>query len=132
QGTMQITLQGTALHYEAQDALDGEETNAINTIITPRGRQYQVVLPDGTKIWLNAATELKYPVRFDPKEARTVEVVGEAYFEVSKAEGWPFVVRTNSQRIQVLGTHFNVSAYNDDRATKTTLVEGRVQVSLLY
>lgn len=130
QGTMQITLQGTALHYEAQDAFDGEETNAINTIITPRGRQYQVVLPDGTKIWLNAATELKYPVRFDPREARTVEVVGEAYFEVSKAKGWPFVVKTNSQRIQVLGTHFNVSAYNDDQATKTTLVEGRVRVSL--
>lgn len=131
QNNMQITLKGTELHYEGGELFDKNGNILMNTISTPRGRQYQVVLPDGSKIWLNTATTLTYPVRFSADQ-RLVEVSGEAYFEVQKAEDWPFVVKTTNQQVEVLGTHFNVSAYDDDgEITKTTLVEGSVRVSLV-
>ncbi|MDQ0638926.1 transmembrane sensor [Pedobacter sp. W3I1] len=100
----------------------------FNTISTPRGGQYQVSLPDGTKVWLNAATTLKYPYAF-AKNERLVELNGEAYFEVSKDHSRPFRVKTNAQTVEVLGTHFNINAYNDETAVKTTLLEGAVKVS---
>lgn len=122
----QIIFDGTALHYEGDvGGANGEILR--NTIVTPKGRQYQLVLPDGSRIWLNAATTLTYPVNFN-KDKRQVEVRGEAYFEVEKAANWPFVVNTEFQQIEVLGTHFNISAYDDDEHAKTTLVEGRVKV----
>lgn len=124
---IQITLQGDVLHYQG-DLADVEETAPTNTIVIPKGRQYQIALPDGSKLWLNAASTVTYPIRFS-KERREVEVAGEAYFEVKNATDWPFVVTTALQRIEVLGTHFNVSAYPDDAQIKTTLVEGRVNVS---
>lgn len=131
QDNMQIVLKGTELHYEGGDLLDKNGNVAMNTISTPRGRQYQVVLPDGSKIWLNTATTLTYPVSFSVDQ-RVVEINGEAYFEVKKAKNWPFIVKTANQQVEVLGTHFNVSAYDDDgEVTKTTLVEGSVKVSLI-
>ena len=125
----QIIFDGKSLHYEG-DLVDANGEILRNTIVTPKGRQYQLVLPDGTRIWLNAATTLTYPVKFS-KNKRQVEISGEAYFEVEKAADWPFVVKTTSQQIEVLGTHFNVSAYDDDERAKTTLVEGRVKVASL-
>lgn len=98
-----------------------------NTITTPRGGKYQLNLPDGTKVWLNAASELKYPVIFAVNE-RSVELKGEAYFEVSKNKNSPFHVKTISQDLEVLGTHFNVNAFADERETKTTLLEGSVKI----
>ncbi|KIO76751.1 hypothetical protein TH53_13060 [Pedobacter lusitanus] len=100
----------------------------FNTIETPVGGQYQINLPDGTKVWLNAASSLKYPTQFTGN-LRKVELTGEGYFEVSKDKKRPFTVITDGQQVQVLGTHFNVNAYKDEQVTKTTLLEGSVQVS---
>lgn len=96
---------------------------------TPRGGTYQVTLPDGTKVWLNADTKLKYPERF-AGDSRTVELEGEAYFEVVK-DVKPFYVKTGTQTIRVLGTSFNISAYAEDYGTVTTLVSGMVRINHL-
>jgi transmembrane sensor len=104
------------------------KTVAMNMLATPRGGQYQLVLPDGTKVWLNAASSLKYPAAFTGDERR-VELTGEAYFEVSKDPSKPFYVKTASQTVAVLGTHFNINSYADETATKTTLLEGSVKVT---
>ncbi|MBB5622642.1 ferric-dicitrate binding protein FerR (iron transport regulator) [Pedobacter cryoconitis] len=101
----------------------------LNTIETPKGGQYQVNLPDGTKVWLNAASSLSFPARFSGLQ-RQVILKGEAYFEVAKNKHMPFIVKSEQQKIEVLGTHFNVSAYADERQSKTTLAEGSVKVSL--
>lgn len=110
--------------YEA-----GQSSAAIsyNTIATPRGGQYRLELSDGTRVWLNAASSLRYPVRFDG-ENREVELTGEAYFEVAKNAAKPFRVKANGAEVVVLGTHFNVNAYADEPATRTTLLEGSVKV----
>jgi transmembrane sensor len=100
----------------------------FNELETSRGEQYQIVLPDGSHVWLNAASSLKYPVVFSGKE-RIVELEGEAYFEVSHNKAMPFKVKTRQQEVEVLGTHFNVSAYNDEKVTATTLMEGSVRVT---
>ncbi|MNJ93898.1 fec operon regulator FecR [compost metagenome] len=102
-----------------------------NTISTPRGGQYQVNLPDGTRVWLNAASLIKFPVSFFNLKERRVELQGEAYFEVEKDATKPFLVITDRQEVQVLGTHFNISSYKDELDTKTTLLEGSVKVRLL-
>jgi transmembrane sensor len=99
-----------------------------NTIETPRGGQYQVNLPDGSKVWLNAASSLRFPVAFSGGE-RKVELKGEAYFEVAKNKALPFRVVSNNQVVEVLGTHFNINSYQDENETKTTLLEGSVKVS---
>jgi transmembrane sensor len=102
-------------------------------LATPKGGQYQLVLPDGSKVWLNAASSIRYPVAFTGNE-RNVELTGEAYFEVAKNPAMPFKViipsstKAGRSMIEVLGTHFNVSAYNDEDATKTTLLEGKVRI----
>lgn len=103
-----------------------------STIETPRGGQYQITLADGTKVWLNADTKLTYPSHFTG-EARVVELVGEAYFEVAQftvqGKRIPFLVKTAQQEIEVLGTQFNIKAYADEESdTRTTLVEGSVQL----
>ncbi|MBI5372065.1 MAG: FecR domain-containing protein [Sphingobacteriales bacterium] len=100
-----------------------------NTISTPRGGQYQVTLSDGTKVWLNAASSIRFPVLFTGAERR-VEITGEAYFEVAKNVNRPFKVKASSSEIEVLGTHFNVNAYDDEATVKTTLLEGMVKVSV--
>jgi transmembrane sensor len=108
---------------------------AYNAISTPKGRQFQLVLPDGTKVWLNAASSLKYPTRFNGKERR-VEITGEAYFEVAKNINMPFIATIPPQpgglggaSVKVLGTHFNINAYANEPSLKTTLLEGSVQVT---
>ena len=98
----------------------------FNTISTPRGGQYQVILPDGSKVWLNAASSLRFPAAFTGAERR-VDVTGEGYFEVAKNTAMPFVVAVNGAEVQVLGTHFNVMAYDDEATMKTTLLEGSVK-----
>lgn len=98
-----------------------------NTIETPKGGQYKIVLPDRSYVWLNAASTLKYPTDFT-QENRTVELKGEAYFEIQPDKYRPFIVKNEHQITKVLGTQFNISAYNKEEAVKTTLVEGAVSV----
>ena len=107
-------------------------SNAINTLTTARGQQYRVNLPDGTRVWLNASSALKYPASFKTKQERRVELIGEAYFEVSKDKAHPFIVKTPEQELRVLGTHFNLSSYPDENVTVTTLLEGSVYVKGLF
>lgn len=99
-----------------------------NTIATPRGGQYQVVLADGSKVWLNAASSLRFPVSFTG-DSRTVTLNGEGYFEVAHDAAKPFVVLVNGVDVRVLGTHFNINAYADEGNLKTTLLEGSVKIS---
>ena len=100
-----------------------------NTLTTGRGNQYQLVLPDGSKVWLNAASSITYPSAFTGTE-RKVAITGEAYFEIAKYENRPFIVEKNEVRILVLGTHFNVNTYDDEEAQKITLLEGSVKVAI--
>lgn len=100
----------------------------FNSIITPLGKHYSIVLSDGSKIWLNAGSELKFPAAFNGNERR-VQISGEAYFEVAKDKQKPFVVQTSRAEVTVLGTHFNISSYPDDDFTATTLLEGSVRMS---
>ncbi len=104
----------------------------FNTIETPKGGQYQINLPDGTKVWLNAGSSLKYPTAF-ANTGREIQLTGEAYFEVAKktdhGQRVPFNVKTETQLVEVLGTHFNINSYDNEDNTKTTLVEGSVRVT---
>lgn len=115
------------------NAANNSSTILYNTLSTPRGGQYQITLPDGTKVWLNAASSLRYPTAFVGKQ-REVELNGEAYFEVSQLyssggrEKVPFIVSLKGMKVEVLGTHFNVMAYDDENSIKTTLLEGSVKV----
>lgn len=104
-----------------------------NTLTTPKGGQFQVQLPDGTEVWLNAASSIRFPTGFKEHE-RVVEITGEVYFEVSKLQGknsrnMPFTVKVNDAAILVLGTHFNVKAYDDEQTVKATLLEGTIKVN---
>jgi len=103
-----------------------------NTIKTPVGGQYQLNLPDGSRVWLNAASSLTFPANFNGND-RKVTLKGEAYFEVAKNQGKPFIVSSivanRTQEVKVLGTHFNVNGYENEETIKTTLLEGSVQVS---
>lgn len=106
----------------------GTDDIGMNILTTPRGGQFQVVLPDGTRVWLNAASSLTYPTAFKG-DVRLVEVSGEAYFEVAKDDRKPFRLKINKQDnyIDVLGTHFNINAYTDENAVRSTLLEGRIK-----
>jgi ferric-dicitrate binding protein FerR (iron transport regulator) len=110
-------------------ALSSTDLDAFNIIETPKGGQYQVILPDGSKVWLNAYTSLKFPVSFNNQKERRVELSGEAYFEVAHNKDLPFRVVTARQTVEVLGTHFDVNAYADDAVTKTTLLQGLVRIT---
>jgi len=101
---------------------------AFNTIETPIGGQYQVQLPDGTKVWLNASSSLRFPVAFAGHERR-VRLTGEGYFEVATDKRHPFIVKTNQQEVKVLGTQFNINSYTDEESIKTTLLAGSVVVN---
>jgi transmembrane sensor len=102
-----------------------------NTLSTPSGGQYQIILSDGTKVWLNAASTLRFPTVFNGSQ-RIVELSGEGYFDVVKSAGKPFIVKTNNVQIKVLGTQFNINSYKDESSIKTTLIKGSVQVNLGY
>jgi transmembrane sensor len=112
--------------YTASDEA-AKATLVYNSIYTPRGGQYAIVLADGTKVWLNAASSLKFPTTFNGKQ-RAVELYGEAYFEVAKNAAMPFRVISKEQTIEVLGTHFNINTYAEEAMAKTTLLEGSVKV----
>lgn len=130
QGSTQILkLQQGQLAYEraTSDKLQATREASYNTINTPRGGQYQVVLQDGTKVWLNAASRLHFPTSFTGQR-REVEISGEAYFEVAANAKMPFFVKVNGMTVEVLGTKFNVNAYTDEPTIKTTLLEGSVRV----
>ncbi|MGL5111333.1 MAG: FecR family protein [Flavobacterium sp.] len=107
---------------------DKNSTAVINRMTTPRGRQYQLVLADGTKVWLNASSSITFPTTFI-QDQRKVAITGEAYFEVAKDKKHPFVVTANGSEVTVLGTHFNINSYRDEKSIKTTLLEGSVLVS---
>ena len=129
-GTSVTKTAGGQLVYSAPQKPVTDNPGELNTIITPHGGQWQLLLPDGTKVWLNAASSLTYPVSFAALKDRRVELNGEAYFEVAKDKAHPFFVHTAGQDIQVFGTHFNVNAYTDQKYTKTTLLEGSVRVTI--
>lgn len=100
-----------------------------NTMHTPRGRQFQLQLPDGSKVWLNAASTITYPTAFDGRERR-VQINGEAYFEVVKNDTMPFIVVIGKKAaVEVLGTHFNINAYDNEPSIRATLLEGKVKVA---
>jgi hypothetical protein len=100
----------------------------FNTLITPRGGEYRVTLPDGSKVWLNASSSIKFPGVFKGN-IREVELNGEAYFEIAKNSAMPFRVKANGAQIEVIGTHFNVKAYGNEKRMKTTLVEGSIKIT---
>ncbi len=109
----------------------GKTVNEVsyNTMSTPKGRQFHLMLPDGTKVWLNSSSSIRYPTIFTGKE-RKVKIIGEAYFEVAKNTKMPFRVNVNNKAaIDVLGTNFNVNAYENERTVNTTLIEGSVAVT---
>jgi len=121
------TSDGQLIYTAVQDERATDD-NRYNALETSNGQQYQVVLPDGSHVWLNAASSLRYPVAFG-KKGRLVELSGEGYFEVVHDKNRPFRVKTTDQQVEVLGTHFNINAYPDDKLSKTTLLEGSVRVS---
>lgn len=132
-----LATQGNAIVKKNADGELAYDLNArpatsaatlFNTINTPRGGQYKLTLPDGTKVWLNAATVLRFPTTFTGNE-RKVELEGEAYFEVAANKKMPFRVQSAAQTIEVLGTHFNINTYKEEHAVRTTLLEGSVKVS---
>ncbi|MCK0130853.1 DUF4974 domain-containing protein [Flavobacteriaceae bacterium F08102] len=126
-----VQSDGKKLVYTAPSSTKNEIT--YNYLTIPRGGQYHIVLADGTNVWLNSESQLRYPVSFPENKTRQVELVyGEAYFEVSpstKHQGTSFKVRTDSQEVEVLGTAFNIAAYKDDEAIYTTLAEGKIAIT---
>jgi len=119
---------GTLEYVQLESNPSNNQTqNILNTIETPRGGQYKIILDDGTVVWLNAASSLRYPLHFNGSERR-VELTGEGYFEVAHLKAKPFIVVTSKQEVEVLGTHFNINAYTDEDEVKTTLLEGSVKV----
>ncbi len=135
QGNTRVTKidSGRLAYQPADNALTAETSPVFNILSTPRGGQYQVTLHDGTRVWLNAASSIKYPTAFNASERR-VSITGEAYFEVAhltakNGSRVPFKVDVdNTAEVEVLGTHFNVNAYADEAGIKTTLLEGSVHV----
>ena len=126
-GASSVTKQDSLLVYKVEGSSTSGVPAGYNTLSTSQGGQYQVLLPDGSKVWLNAVSSLRFPTVFTGKE-REVELTGEAYFEVSKNRKKPFRVNVGGIHISVLGTHFNVNAYADDHEIRTSLLEGRVKV----
>jgi len=130
QGNTAITKKADGeVIYDAQAGTNKSYAELVyNTISTPRGGQYQVVLPDGSHVWLNAASSIRFPTAFTGKD-REVAITGEAYFEVAHNKTKPFRVSSNGQTVEVLGTHFNINSYDDEPAIKTTLLQGSVRVT---
>ena len=140
----QVVLQGlkdTCLNITGTETLNIREDGSLkyslsalssmsewHTLRIPKGGEYKIVLDDGTEIWLNSASELKYPAHFVGNERR-VQLTGEAYFQVARNEAAPFIVETRDMDVKVLGTSFNVSVYEDEESRHATLVEGRVEVN---
>ncbi len=129
QNGAQVRLNNGQLAYDVRGGI--AEKVAYNVMTTPRGRQFQVTLSDGTKAWLNAASSLRYPTTFAGRE-RKVEITGEVYFEVAKNEKMPFKVNVdNKMEIAVLGTDFNVNAYENETSINATLLTGSIHASIM-
>lgn len=122
-----INVQMGQVQYEVKEIKARETEVEYNMIVVPRGGIYSLVLSDGTRVFLNSESELKYPVNFAGGD-RNVELKGEAFFDVTRDPEHPFIVKTGEMNIRVLGTSFNVSAYMDDPAIRTTLFSGRVEI----
>ena len=123
---------GRLEYQHANSPLTTDHSPAYNILSTPRGGQYMIVLPDGSSVWLNAASSIRFPTAFTGDE-RKVEITGEAYFEVKtlrlrSGQKMPFIVQKGDMRVEVLGTHFNINAYDDEAASRVTLLEGSVKV----
>jgi len=129
-GTEVVKTEDGHVSFIPADKNQSATNLSYNLISIPRGGQYAVILPDGTKVWLNSASSLKFPNVF-AKNERLVEITGEAYFEVAKDKTKPFRVKTATQSLEVLGTHFNINAYSDEPVVATTLMEGSVKLSAL-
>lgn len=129
QGNTAITkTKDGQITYRIENLLPANEI-VNNTLTTPRGGQFRVTLPDGSEVWLNAASSITYPSAFTGNK-REVELTGEAYFEIQKNPERPFTINVNNkQQVEVLGTHFNIEAYTDDNYIKTTLIEGSVKLN---
>jgi len=132
QGSIKVLKVNGKIAYDKTENATLQAAPVYNTITTARGNQYQIVLADGSKVWLNAASSIRFPSYFTGNE-RKVEITGEAYFEVAKDAAKPFRVEFNNQpgekgEIEVLGTHFNVNAYPEEEDVKTTLIEGSVKI----
>ena len=127
-----LAQQGNSKIVKLDGKLSYDPTNknsreiVYNTISTPKGGQYQLELPDGSQVWLNATSSIHFPTSFIGTERR-IEITGEAYFEIARNPNMPFIVTVNNAEVQVLGTHFNVNAYDDEDNVKTTLLEGSVR-----
>lgn len=129
QGSIQIIkLDNGQIAYKPLSNQNNSSEILYNTIATPVGGQYQIQLPDGTNVWLNATSSIRFPAVFTGSE-RNVELTGEAYFEVAKNSSQPFIVNTNNTLIKVLGTAFNIMAYTDEKNIRTTLITGTVNVT---
>ncbi|MEO6230599.1 MAG: FecR domain-containing protein [Ferruginibacter sp.] len=126
QGNTNILKAAGTVQYITQHGVT-EAALTFNTMTTPRGRQFKLVLEDGTKVWLNAESSIHFPTVFGKKQ-RNVDITGEAYFEVAKNSNRPFTVSVNGMQVQVLGTHFNINAYGNEPEVRTTLLEGSVKV----
>lgn len=129
QGNVQvIKLNNGQLSYKTDNTNNttSDQTH-YNSLMTPRGGQFMIILPDGSKVWLNAATALRYPTAFRGN-TREVQLTGEAYFEIAPNAQMPFIVKVNNMEVKVLGTHFNIMSYPDENNVQTTLLEGAVQV----
>jgi transmembrane sensor len=127
-GSQVVKREGSQLAYQEKE---GRDAVTYNVLATPRGGQYQLVLPDGSKVWLDAASSLRYPTVFAGRE-RVVELKGEAYFEIAQNAAMPFKVNVEkagaTMQVEVLGTHFNIMAYGDEPSMNTHLLEGTVRV----
>ncbi len=132
-GTNIIKSDSGSLHYSTIGVNQHSTIGLVsyNTLATPRGGQYQITLPDGTKAWLNAASSITYPTAFTAKE-RLVEITGEAYFEVKHDAKKPFRIKVAGQIIDDIGTAFNINAYSDEPSVRTTLVEGSVKITAAH
>jgi transmembrane sensor len=130
-GNLSVTKTSSGeIIYAANTNLTDENEGGFNEITTPKGGQFSIVLEDGSKVWLNASSSLRFPKKFAAQQ-RKVELKGEAYFEISKNANRPFYVAANNATVKVLGTHFNISNYVEDNFTKTTLLEGSVEMTAL-
>ncbi len=122
-----IVKKSGQLAYQPLAEKSGSKEISYNVLTTPKGGQYQLTLVDGTKVWLNAASSLRFPTAFSGAD-RVVELVGEAYFEVAHNAKQPFKVKIASQLIQDIGTQFNINSYTDEEWAATTLVEGSIKI----
>ena len=127
EGAAQVNNSNGHLYYNSSP--EKQKETVYNTLATNRGEQYSMTLPDGTKLWLNAASSVRFPVAFTGSY-RDVEITGEVYFEVARNKEKPFRVKAGEEQIEVLGTHFNVNAYSNEPFMRTTLIEGSVKVNL--